>query len=87
MPQQADPQPIKLLARDLGPAPPIDQLRSHEVFWRDHQPWLEQAGYMLRPRYRPGWKASWLGTDKRPEDCEDSLIVTVSKCLIIVVEW
>ncbi|KAI3604625.1 hypothetical protein WG66_008496 [Moniliophthora roreri] len=29
-------------------------LNKGEVFWRDHQPWLENRGYMLRPRYHPG---------------------------------
>lgn len=29
-----------------------------EVYWRDHQVWLEQKGYMLRPRYHPGWVSS-----------------------------
>jgi hypothetical protein len=33
-----------------------------EIYWRDRQQWLETRGYMLRPRYRPGWKASWIGT-------------------------
>ncbi|TRM61240.1 kinase-like domain-containing protein [Schizophyllum amplum] len=31
----------------------------NERWWVDHQPWLERHGYMLRPRYRPGWKPSW----------------------------
>ena len=34
-------------------------LLSHEMFWRDHQVWLAEQGYMLRPRYRPGWQPSW----------------------------
>ncbi|KAJ6538800.1 hypothetical protein DFH09DRAFT_1090240 [Mycena vulgaris] len=25
----------------------------------DPQPWLEEYGYMLRPRFRPGWVGSW----------------------------
>ena len=33
-------------------------LLSRELFWRDHQPWLEEKGYMLRPRYKPDWVAS-----------------------------
>ncbi|TFY60102.1 hypothetical protein EVJ58_g5351 [Rhodofomes roseus] len=31
-------------------------LMEDEIYWRDLQPWLEEHGYMLRPRYRPGWK-------------------------------
>ncbi|KAH9920134.1 uncharacterized protein B0H18DRAFT_1025266 [Fomitopsis serialis] len=46
-------------------------LATHEQFWRDRQPWLQERGYMLRPRYRPDWKPSWLGTDKFYRDCED----------------
>ncbi|KAJ6625325.1 kinase-like domain-containing protein [Mycena sp. CBHHK59/15] len=34
-------------------------LRSFEVFWRDLSPWLQQCGYTLRPRFRPGWVPSW----------------------------
>ncbi|KAH8107741.1 hypothetical protein BXZ70DRAFT_884754 [Cristinia sonorae] len=42
-----------------------------ETFWRDHQPWLEERGYMLRPRYHPGWVASWKSTGESPFECED----------------
>ena len=35
-------------------------LHPGEVFWRDHQIWLFEKGYMLRPRHRPGWVPSWL---------------------------
>ncbi|KZT71756.1 hypothetical protein DAEQUDRAFT_687108 [Daedalea quercina L-15889] len=47
------------------------KLMEHEYFWRDRQPWLQDHGYMLRPRYRPDWKPSWLGTKKDHMDCED----------------
>ncbi|KAJ7782476.1 kinase-like domain-containing protein [Mycena maculata] len=46
-------------------------LSESETFWRDHQPWLEECGYMLRPRYRPGWVRSWEGTNKDPWHCTD----------------
>ncbi|RDB25039.1 hypothetical protein Hypma_007481 [Hypsizygus marmoreus] len=36
-----------------------------EYFWRDHQPWLQDHGYMLRSRYRPGWVASWLNSPRK----------------------
>ncbi|KAI0358580.1 hypothetical protein OH77DRAFT_1474329 [Trametes cingulata] len=35
------------------------ELSEEEVWWRDHQVWLQQRGYMLRPRYRPDWTPSW----------------------------
>ncbi len=41
-----------------------------EIFWRDHQEWLADRGYMLRPRFRPGWIPSW-GSDKHYHDYED----------------
>ncbi|KAJ3475559.1 hypothetical protein NLI96_g11760 [Meripilus lineatus] len=34
-------------------------LDEFETFWMEHQKWLEEKGYMLRPRYRPGWVPSW----------------------------
>jgi len=34
----------------------LDEL---ELFWRDHQKWLQDCGYLLRPRYRPDWVPSW----------------------------
>ena len=42
-----------------------------EIFWSDHQPWLQERGYMLRPRLRPGWVPSWKGTRKFWWYCED----------------
>jgi len=47
------------------------QLSDAELMWRDRQPWLEEHGYMLRPRYRPDWKPSWEGTNKSDSLCED----------------
>ena len=46
-------------------------LDDSELFWLEHQKWLEECGYMLRPRYRPGWVPSWQGSKKLWEDCED----------------
>ncbi|KAM5532831.1 hypothetical protein V8D89_013472 [Ganoderma adspersum] len=46
-----------------------------EYFWRDHQQWLQEQGCMLRPRYRPDWKPSWVGTKQDEEDLEDGLIL------------
>ena len=54
------------------------RLLSSEFFWRDHQVWLQNAGYMLRPRYRPGWVSS-AGNDPDLFDIhEDSLRPIVS---------
>ena len=53
----------------------IDDL---ERWWVDRQVALEQAGYMLRPRYRAGWKPSWTDTKKFYLDCEDGQSIGVS---------
>ncbi|KAJ6507304.1 hypothetical protein C8R47DRAFT_1239109 [Mycena vitilis] len=46
--------------------------RPRDIYWRDMQPWLEQHGYMLRARYRPGWVPSWHKDPKSyPPDYED----------------
>lgn len=55
----------------------LGQLTDAELIWRDRQPWLEEHGYMLRPRFRRGWKPSWVGTDKFPFSCEDGRMYNV----------
>ncbi|KAJ7680931.1 kinase-like domain-containing protein [Mycena polygramma] len=46
--------------------------RPRDIYWRDMQPWLEEHGYMLRARYRPGWVPSWHKNPKSyPPDYED----------------
>ncbi|KAI0633259.1 kinase-like domain-containing protein [Trametes polyzona] len=65
----------------LPPAPKPEELEEDEVLWRDHQKWFEEHGYMLRPRYRPGWVASWLGTKHEFDDCEDGLTYFTSQIM------
>ncbi|KAJ7159109.1 hypothetical protein C8R43DRAFT_1086966 [Mycena crocata] len=48
-------------------------LNTREIFWRDHQPWLQGCGYMLRRRYRSDWIPSWLGTNGFFITAEDGL--------------
>ncbi|KAJ7153518.1 hypothetical protein C8R43DRAFT_1002318 [Mycena crocata] len=43
-----------------------------EYFWRDYQPWLKEHGYLLRPRYQPGWEPSWVKYSKPYWLAEDS---------------
>ncbi|KAI1795564.1 hypothetical protein LXA43DRAFT_991115 [Ganoderma leucocontextum] len=50
-----------------------------EYFWRDHQTWLEESGYMLRPRYRVDWEPSWLKSNKDFLFCEDGKGALVSR--------
>ena len=55
---------------------------TREFFWRDHYTWLQEQGYLLRPRYHPDWKPSWAGTKKNPRNCEDGQLPHVcSLCL------
>ncbi|KAI0069907.1 hypothetical protein K474DRAFT_1609666 [Panus rudis PR-1116 ss-1] len=49
------------------------QLFEHEKFWANHQPWLAERGYILRPRYRPGWTPSWVEKNDFPRNYEDSI--------------
>ncbi|RDX54890.1 hypothetical protein OH76DRAFT_1397195 [Lentinus brumalis] len=46
-------------------------LKRAEYFWREHQKYLADCGYMLRPRYSKNWEPSWLGTKTDPWQCED----------------
>ncbi|KAG8907723.1 hypothetical protein FRB99_002519 [Tulasnella sp. 403] len=46
--------------------PPLDggqlngtKLLPEELVWADRFEFLQSRGYLLRPRYRPGWVASW----------------------------
>ena len=49
-----------------------------EYFWRDHQSWLADMGYMLRPRYRQDWEPSWVKTKESYFLCEDGQATVVS---------
>ncbi len=55
-------------------------LLEREFFWREHQQWLADAGYMLRPRYQQDWEPSWLKSNKVYSQCEDGKFPIVS-CL------
>jgi len=62
---------------DLPRVKPGD-IAPHEAWWVERQEALEKAGYMLRPRYRPGWTASWAGTGKLYDEFEDGQTLIVS---------
>lgn len=53
------------------------RLSSVEHFWRDHYFWLKESGYVLRPRYVPGWSAPWKGTKQYPRKFEESVMSPV----------
>ncbi|CDO77759.1 hypothetical protein BN946_scf184993.g22 [Trametes cinnabarina] len=48
-------------------------LSSMELFWQARYRYLSDHGYLLRPRYSPEWKPSWMGTMRDPTFCEDSI--------------
>lgn len=52
-------------------------LLPHEIFWRERYVFLESRGYKLRPRFDPNWVPSWIGTNRDPDFCEDSVISMV----------
>lgn len=55
------------------------KLLDFEERWRDKQSFLESKGYMLRPRYRPGWTPSWRNKPLvDPRNREDAIIPPVS---------
>ncbi|KAJ7151724.1 hypothetical protein C8R46DRAFT_1304381 [Mycena filopes] len=61
---------------DRIPSPPasVYVLLEHEQDWVRYQPFLEERGYMLRSRYRPGWVSEHLCTGKYWWDCEDLIV-------------
>lgn len=54
------------------------ELNRLEKQWANRQTALEEAGYMLRPRYRPGWQPSWIGTNRFFLNLEDGKAQAVS---------
>jgi hypothetical protein len=76
---------MELVLRDLNTlsVPTDDKLDISETWWRDHQEWLEGHGYMLRPRYRPGWTPSWIITKKASIFSEDAPSMMVRTVLYI----
>jgi hypothetical protein len=47
------------------------ELGENDKWWAERQKALEQAGYMLRPRYHSDREPSWAGTNKFYLDFED----------------
>lgn len=71
------PHSAEWLAEFLTRAGPYD-LIPFEVFWRERYRYLKEAGYVLRPRYKPDWKPSWADTELSPNRFEDSVMLMVS---------
>lgn len=49
----------------------LGALSPSEKFWRDRYNWLEQEGYILRPRYKPDWVPSWKDSGRGHWSFED----------------
>ncbi|KAJ6507340.1 hypothetical protein C8R47DRAFT_966711 [Mycena vitilis] len=67
---------------DQYPIPPeaAGLLKEGEAFWRDLQPWLQERGFTLRPRFRRDWVPSWNVPGRLsdfPEDRSSLLTVQV----------
>ncbi|CCL99183.1 uncharacterized protein FIBRA_01198 [Fibroporia radiculosa] len=60
----------------------FSKLTKWEIRWRDRQSFLQTRGYMLRPRYRPGWNPSWRGSGLHPRLFEDSIALPFREHLI-----
>jgi hypothetical protein len=58
------------------------ELGENEKWWAERQKALEEAGYMLRPRYHSDRKPSWAGTDKFYLDFEDGQPQRVSAVIL-----
>ncbi|CCM03897.1 uncharacterized protein FIBRA_06048 [Fibroporia radiculosa] len=57
------------------------ELQPEEYFWRDHQRWLQEQGYMLRSRYSPDWVPSWKEKHKPFWQCDDGQAIMVPHLL------
>ena len=73
------PTATQMITEFFGDTPSIEPgaIGPNETWWVEQQEALEQSGYMLRPRYRPGWKPSWAGTDKYYSKFEDGQLLLV----------
>ncbi len=60
-----------------NPSGGLGEIGGPETWWVAHQTALEHAGYMLRSRYRPGWRPSWVTTGKHYFNSEDGQIQSV----------
>jgi hypothetical protein len=78
-------QAIDFLEEDYRVDRELGAINAIEAWWIERQEALERAGYMLRPRYRAGWKPSWEGTKKLYFHCEDGQIKVV--CVDTCAYW
>jgi hypothetical protein len=66
------------IAADVESTFPVwASLTQMEKQWAYYQPFLAERGYMLRPRYRPGWDPAMLNSQQFPWKAEESLSACV----------
>ncbi|KAI0828026.1 kinase-like domain-containing protein [Trametes gibbosa] len=53
----------------------VFNLTPRELFWQERHDHLKEHGYLLRPRYVPGWEPSWTETGRSPLLSEDSIML------------
>ena len=56
-----------------------EELDSTEVWWHERYQRLKTRGYLLRPRYSPGWVPSWTVSNRDWVECEDGKRLRVCK--------
>ncbi|KAH7920628.1 hypothetical protein BV22DRAFT_1097836 [Leucogyrophana mollusca] len=49
-----------------------ETLGENELWWHNHYQFFKDHGYLLRPRYAPGWIPSWKTSKKECNACEDA---------------
>ena len=76
--QNTQERPMQEYDSDESHSDMFARLDEQEEFWRDHTDLLESRGYRLRPRYRPGWVASWTVKNVERIRCEDFISLNVS---------
>lgn len=76
-----EPETASVQKRTSGP----ETLTEAELPWLARYEFLKEHGYLLRPRYRPGWTPSWETTPRvRPIWCEDWHMIRVRSFLPLV---
>jgi len=48
-----------------------EELDPREIWWHERYQRLKTCGYLLRPRYSPGWVPSWTVSGRDWAECED----------------
>ncbi|EGN92940.1 hypothetical protein SERLA73DRAFT_64928 [Serpula lacrymans var. lacrymans S7.3] len=72
---------VDVRATKKSPGASSEVLSDGELWWHNHFQWFKDLGYLLRPRYAPGWVPSWKTSKKKLwYRCEDAQIPWIS-CL------